>query len=225
MLIDKNGLGFLANPDGKANPYIPNPFGKLDLDGIDWNPALETANRWFDRATAMARENDRSKRVQVMTSFTADLTNLKNKTRDHERLAEMLKAGKDPAKAKGEAVGDILLVQLFPSLNGPNANDLIRQKSDNLRVAFALAMHHCDFGKYPEKLAELTPKYLEEAPKDLFSGSELIYRPTGTGYLLYSVGLNGKDDGGRSRSDDPSCDDLVIRMPFPGPPPPKEERD
>ena len=43
----------------------------------------------------------------------------------------------------------------------------------------------------------------------------MIYRPTDTGYLLYSVGINGKDDDGRGHLDDPVGDDLVVRMPLP----------
>jgi hypothetical protein len=31
---------------------------------------------------------------------------------------------------------------------------------------------------------------------------------------LYSVGLNGKDDGGRSYGHDPPGDDLAVRMPL-----------
>ena len=42
------------------------------------------------------------------------------------------------------------------------------------------------------------PDYLPEVPKDPFSGKELVYRVTPTGYLLYSVGVDGKDDGGKS---------------------------
>ena len=52
-------------------------------------------------------------------------------------------------------------------------------------------------------------------PQDIFSGHTLIYRPSEAGYMLYSVGPNGKDDGGRGLDDDPSGDDLAIRMPLP----------
>jgi hypothetical protein len=62
----------------------------------------------------------------------------------------------------------------------------------------------------------LTPKYLAQVPRDLFSGKPLIYRPAGNGYLLYSVGVNGKDEGGRSSDDEPAGDDLSVRMPLPG---------
>ena len=41
------------------------------------------------------------------------------------------------------------------------------------------------------------------------------YRPSKAGYLLYSVGLNGKDDGGRWYDDDPPGDDPNVKMPLP----------
>ena len=44
-------------------------------------------------------------------------------------------------------------------------------------------------------------------------GKALIYRSTDDGYLLYSVGVNGVDDKGRTADDEPPGDDLVVRMP------------
>jgi len=55
---------------------------------------------------------------------------------------------------------------------------------------------------------------------NLFSDSDLHYKQEGDGYLLYSVGVNGKDDGGRGRedrkedeNDTEDWDDLVVRVP------------
>jgi hypothetical protein len=45
----------------------------------------------------------------------------------------------------------------------------------------------------------------------------MIYRPNDSGYVLYSVGVNGVDDEGRTDADSPPGDDLVIRMPLPPP--------
>ena len=52
-------------------------------------------------------------------------------------------------------------------------------------------------------------------PGDLFSGKPLIYKPEGKGYLFYSVGANGLDEGGRWYDDDPRGDDPRVRMPLP----------
>ncbi len=62
----------------------------------------------------------------------------------------------------------------------------------------------------------MVPKYLAEVPKDVFLDAELHYKLDGDGYLLYSVGMNGHDDGGRGYGDDKEFegwDDLVIRVP------------
>ena len=78
-----------------------------------------------------------------------------------------------------------------------------------------MAAYRADTGRYPARLAELAPKYLAAVPDDLFAGKPLVYRPSEAGYLLYSVGINGKDDGGRWTDDDPPGDDLRVRMPLP----------
>ena len=87
------------------------------------------------------------------------------------------------------------------------------QKRANLTLAFALAEHHADTGKYPVALADLKPKYVTAVPEDLFTGKPLKYTKTDSGYLLYSVGVNGKDDGGKFYADTPPGDDLGVRMP------------
>ncbi len=69
---------------------------------------------------------------------------------------------------------------------------------DEARVAVALERARLATGKYPEKLAELAPKYLAAVPGDLVTGEPLHYRTTveGEKFVLYSVGWNMKDDGG-----------------------------
>jgi hypothetical protein len=56
---------------------------------------------------------------------------------------------------------------------------------------------------------------LTAVPNDIFSGAPLVFRPSEKGYLLYSVGANGKDEGGRTWEDDPPGDDLSMGMPLP----------
>jgi hypothetical protein len=82
-------------------------------------------------------------------------------------------------------------------------------------LAFALAAYRADRGTYPAKLAELVPKYVAEVPKDIFIAADLHYRLEGGGYLLYSVGPNGKDDGGKGTDDrkqGEDWDDIAVRI-------------
>jgi hypothetical protein len=51
--------------------------------------------------------------------------------------------------------------------------------------------------RYPAGLSELTPSYLNAVLTDPFDGQPLRYRNQGTGYVLYSIGPDLKDDGGK----------------------------
>ena len=42
-----------------------------------------------------------------------------------------------------------------------------------------------------------------------------LSKPGENGYLLYSFGLNGKDDEGRWADDQPQGDDIRVRVPLP----------
>ena len=56
-------------------------------------------------------------------------------------------------------------------------------------------------GRLPQKLEELAPAFLAEVPKDPFTGSELLYHPLPNGYVIYSVGRDLIDDGGKEEPD------------------------
>ena len=51
--------------------------------------------------------------------------------------------------------------------------------------------------RFPESLRELTPNYMSAVPEDPFDGRSLRYHKVGKGYVLYSIGQNLKDDGGK----------------------------
>jgi hypothetical protein len=64
----------------------------------------------------------------------------------------------------------------------------------------AIRGYSLEHGHNPAKLADLVPDFLPKVPKDPFSGGPFVYRPMPKGYLLYSVGVNGVDDGGKNAS-------------------------
>ena len=68
---------------------------------------------------------------------------------------------------------------------------------DEATTACALERYFLDHHAYPGSLDALVPVYFDRAPNDVIDGAPLRYRPTGDGrYLLYSVGWDGRDDGG-----------------------------
>jgi hypothetical protein len=50
--------------------------------------------------------------------------------------------------------------------------------------------------RWPRSLQELVPKWLPEAPIDPFTGKPLAYRVDEESVIIYSVGVDGKDNGG-----------------------------
>lgn len=60
--------------------------------------------------------------------------------------------------------------------------------------ALAIRQYRLEHGKLPATLADLPLDARFTA--DPYSGKPLLYKPEGTSYLLYSVGRDGRDDGG-----------------------------
>lgn len=74
-----------------------------------------------------------------------------------------------------------------------------RNRASNHLLATDLALQAFakPSGKYPQSLSELVPKYLRAVPRDPFApASPLRYKRQGDTFLLYSVGPDGKDNGG-----------------------------
>lgn len=70
-------------------------------------------------------------------------------------------------------------------------------------TAIALQRYHLRHGRWPERLAELVPAFLPEMPRDWMDGRPLRYRRNADGtFTLYSVGWDGRDDGGDPRAED-----------------------
>ena len=67
-----------------------------------------------------------------------------------------------------------------------------------LITAIALERYRGKHGAYPPALATLVPEFLKTPPVDFMDGQPLRYRLTDDGhFILYSVGLDCVDDGGK----------------------------
>jgi hypothetical protein len=214
QLIRRGGVGMLEALGGRTKQSTPVELKALE--GIDWEPALRNGNRWYDRLAAALRLKDRAGREKALDKIEQDLRELRAQAKRQANDATLIQGKESPDKIVGKAIGDVLIRLLMPACrNVQNAHDRTEQVQRNLQVAFALAIYHSDNERHPAKLDELAPNYLAAVPDDIFSAKPLVFRPRGKGYLLYSVGVNGKDEGGRTFDDDPAGDDLCVRMPLP----------
>ncbi len=216
MSMDRRGLKLLEVLSRITSSDVPAAKREQALRHIDWDPALRNTNRWHDRIIAALRIEGRPARKKELEKLEQEMETLKKTTPKAETL---LKRILDTGKADSDldkTIGDFLVSTFVPTVHQDHEGaDRCEQTRRNVLVAFALASHQRDNGAYPKQLSELAPKYLAEVPNDLFSGKALIYRPAEKGYILYSVGVNGKDEGGRWDDDDPPGDDLRVRIPLP----------
>ncbi len=81
-------------------------------------------------------------------------------------------------------------------------------------AAIALKRFQLKHGKWPETLGELIPEFLPSVPIDPYDGKPLKYHPNSDGtFLLYSVGEDGKDDGGDPTNAASSGSSLYWQLP------------
>ena len=85
-----------------------------------------------------------------------------------------------------------------PVFSAPHKFAQMQVWIDETRIACALERYRLAQGVYPGALDTLAPAYIDELPHDIMNGQPYHYqlRPDGT-YLLYSVGWNQTDDGGK----------------------------
>ncbi|MCX7969177.1 MAG: type II secretion system protein GspG [Armatimonadetes bacterium] len=90
-----------------------------------------------------------------------------------------------------------LVAILAPTMPGAfekvNQIYAIRQVTE---TALSLRLYRSERGRYPESLQALVPKYLPKIPIDPYDGKPIRYRKLSRGFKVWSVGGNGKDEGG-----------------------------
>jgi hypothetical protein len=97
---------------------------------------------------------------------------------------------------KGPPSGPATAVMWFEQALRPDTLILDRAS----RIAVAIERYRRAHGEnLPALLTDLVPDYLTDIPEDPITGKPLLYRAGPDAYLVYSVGTDGKDDGGRMR--------------------------
>jgi hypothetical protein len=167
----------------------------LQIVSVDWNLVLRDINQWYDRLAAAARMPDRAMRAAALNKVENDMQALVGNARRPTKLALSLISRHE----RSEVVAAIVIGLLLPALNAATAaEDRANATIQLTQLAAALAAYRATNGKYPEKLDDLMPTILDKLPVDLYNSAPFIYRRDNDGYLLYSTGENGADDGGSS---------------------------
>jgi len=88
---------------------------------------------------------------------------------------------------------------LFPAIGmARQATVRVKLNADSVQAALAVIRYQRQHGQWPESLDSLVGTFLKTVPTDPFDGQPLRYRLQDDGFVIYSVGVNGVDDGGQS---------------------------
>jgi hypothetical protein len=68
---------------------------------------------------------------------------------------------------------------------------------ETARIGLAARIYQAREKRFPAAIADLVPDILPREPLDPFTGKPFVYRVDQNGLLVYSLGSNEKDDGGR----------------------------
>lgn len=139
-------------------------------------------------------------------------------------LATMARIEKSQASA---GMGRFFSASVIPSLKSTVERFATTETLRNLTItAIVLRRYQLDHaGALPAKLDALVPQYLAIVPRDPLNGESLRYRLTDDGFALYSVGLDGSDDGGNANaSPKRKSRSILDRLDIVWPQPPSPEK-
>lgn len=197
---------------------------------IDWNVVLKLENKYFDDLVWAARLPLYSARVKALEKLclgNSQAKPIKPIPEDSENtfgftatcleMKTLLEKMKD---RNPQEVGAAVWQQVMPigidlSRTLKGVTEQVQVKQELARVALALRLYNWETGRYPEILNVLVPSILKKVPVDPFSDKPLHYARSGKGFILYSVGPDMKDDGGKEK--DPKQSgfdgyDIVLRV-------------
>lgn len=117
-----------------------------------------------------------------------------------------------------EPVTEIGTLSIITNITAPTMKPLfvapkeVEMRSRSAHTALAAKRYELAHGRLPDSLDQLVPRYLDAVPLDWFDGQPLKYKRTEAGALIYSVGRDGKDDGGVRQEQSQNGWDMVFEL-------------
>lgn len=194
VLLGSTGASTLIADDlTSGGPTLP----RLGAVSVDWNVVLRDVNVCYDQLVAMAALPTRADRLAALANVEAGIRQME----DNLRSPSSLVASAFSQQRRSKLVSGGMMSLIMPAMSTvANAQDRTNATLELTRVAVALAVYRAEHDTYPEKLSELVPAAVAKLPVDPFTEKSFIYARVDPGYLLYSAGENGADEGGSNES-------------------------
>jgi hypothetical protein len=169
----------------------------------------------FDQMANTMFSADRLKCLDVMAQLIASSQQVP--PADRQQLQALIAKFEDESAAAAASSWSMrhypLTAALFPALTAAfDVKSKILAARSVLLTAIAAKRYSLKTGRPPEQLADLVPEFLPTIPLDPFDGQPLRFRCSDKTLVIYSIGKDGKDDGGQNASWDSSEPDMVLRL-------------
>jgi hypothetical protein len=206
--------GFPPAPDMETAFRGEVVFCRVTVNQLRKNPSafsLPLKREFTD--TGLGRDVIDACEARVLSLWRRNYSMLRatrNDTLDRYRQLEVI--GNELEHLNGKPTYELADI-LFPVLSQAQSAVLRTETHGRLRaLLISLARYHERHRKFPDALSDVS----SNPPFDPFTNKPLIYRRIPTGFILYSVGENFKDDGGKSKklNKDDKDMDIVVEYPY-----------
>jgi hypothetical protein len=168
-----------------------------NVDFLVSDPAdgLASSMRWYARGPLQPmRLEDQAFMLQIMSEVIDSIDKTGREGIDAMHDLE--------ARVQNAPQSHVFTRLLIPALvNVHMAGLRHREKLMTARLGIRVDRYFAEHGRLPTTLEEICDDRLPSLPNDVFTGKPHVYRTTATGFIIYSVGPNGIDDGGGQTPD------------------------
>jgi hypothetical protein len=167
----------------------------VERASVDCNIVLRKLNAEYDEAAAVMRLPPGAERRRAFQKFNAKLEKEAKRTKQIGSTITAIFS----RSTRSDLVGSIFAALMLPAVDAAsNAEDRTNSVLAMTQLSAALAVYRTSHEAYPEKIDALVPAVINKLPVDSYNEKPFVYKRLADGYLIYTVGVNGKDDGGSS---------------------------
>lgn len=173
-------------------------FKMADLNQEVWDAAFKKLNGMMDDYLQAARRPGMGDFKAALATWDRHMETIRNQATQDQ--GPPLQGSGESREAYGSRVAEWIAATMLPSFG--KAVELGRrgeQQVQMVRLVLAAAEVKAKTGKWPARAEEVVPGVLMEVPKDMYSAggaAPLRYVLYAGGPRVYTVGENGRDDGG-----------------------------
>ncbi|MDG2012249.1 MAG: hypothetical protein P8J33_02010 [Pirellulaceae bacterium] len=195
------------------NHSSPAAFQKNLMRGLvrssDINTTLRVINQWFDRSASAANQPTIKQSLAAFEVIEDELS----KFQPFDNWRSTVFSFVSGPKSRGQYIGNLLAAMLMPAGASLVRADFDVSTQDQLsEIAFAVSGYRSKYHKLPASLTMLVPEFLEQVELDQFDVGDIQYRFNETGFMVYSFGADGSDNGGRDASEVENRREYDIRI-------------